>query len=595
MNQTTASGQKNHLLQWLKVDVLGFFVDHWPAAVFSAALSILLEHWGFLYLFTKMSWLVLFGTTAAVPQQQMAFTAAMPAVVLIQEADFVDRYAEKTPMDRCEMAKDVSRILAKSPLRLAIDFDLSPITAARGLDQSCQTQLDQMLDQAHERVILLTPFPSSNRSLQALKHAWMLARCDAGLAFADGTLHASMGVVTEHEIGEQPALQARVAEQLRKGPSDTICQQVRQAGQASNNAWVTGQASDLADAQETVPLNFKGAQTRLAVIPISSQAFEDLPSLEGSSVVLGGDWGRDDSFLTSVGVQSGAVVHGVRLDNLNHPVHPPPPWLAVCLDICIAMGFACLVNFFWSTYVEWRKLDHHLHASGHRVALGSLILTLFVVAYFGLTLFFIFAAHYMLDTFHLVIAPVLIALSMLLDGFVSGPVEKINELLEHANNTPGGTRVLNQEDPISLETWRVIQSIRGMLLLTGIATLAILFLDDSVLHQISGLVFLTLMAYFGLILAVQTLVQMTRLSRERLGLHSMYQGIVRAGHSCVRGIAEVPSGLLAFIQILATQDIHASGKKKKDLIAMGKLFAWIKAFVFWAVLVMAFYMQTHAH
>ena len=106
-----------------KQKVLGVFVNHWAAAAFSTAMTIVLEHLGFLQLFTKLSWLVLFSLPAVVPETGVNFQPGMPAVVLITEADFVTRYGEKTPLDRCVLAADIQKVLAKSPQRLAIDFD----------------------------------------------------------------------------------------------------------------------------------------------------------------------------------------------------------------------------------------------------------------------------------------------------------------------------------------------------------------------------------------------------------------------------------------------------------------------------------------
>jgi hypothetical protein len=502
-----------------KQKVLGVFVRHWAAAAFSAAMTIVLEHLGFLQLFTKLSWLVLFSLPAAVPETGVNFQPGMPAVVLITEADFVTRYGEKTPLDRCVLAADIQKVLAKSPQRLAIDFDLSPMLGSNAMDELCQQHLDSLLDEHSQKLIVLVPFVTANKALLEKKHAWMEARCQAGLAFADGQLDTAMGMVTEHTVGEGADLKARIAEQMREGPSDFICKQVTKAGAYDANPWLNELRRKMAAETNypSVPLHFNHAITQLGVIPLHSDALDGVPSFEGSPVLFGGHWGRDDNFLTNAGEQCGAVVHGVRVVNLAYPVNMPAPLIALLMDMAIAVGFAWLVKFFWSVYVDSRKLDHHYFKNGHKVEFGALILFGFVLAYVCLTLFFTFAAHDLLARFSLVMVPILIAMSMLLDGFVSGPVEKIDALLEDKSSTPRSNGCLDADPELSREKTRVMNSLMWMFGLCVAFVLLVGVGGVQVAVRFSGTVFIAGLVIFYLVLITQTLIHAQILFRHKTG------------------------------------------------------------------------------
>lgn len=570
-------------------------MDHWAAAAFSSALTIVLEQWGYLQLFTKLSWLVLFSLPTTGTETTVNYQPGMPAVVLIQEADFVTRYGEKTPLDRCVLAGDIRRVLAKSPQRLAVDFDLSPMLGNNAMDAQCQARLDGLLDLHSEQLIVLAPFATNNPALREKKHAWMKARCQAGLAFADGRLDAAMGIVTEHDVGEAEALKARIAEQMRDGPSAYICSQVEFASGSDANPWLNERlsSSDASIQQDSAPLHFRSAITQLAVIPLDGDTFEGMPSLKGSPVLLGGDWGRDDSFLTGIGEQTGAVVHGVRMVNLKEPIQSPSPLHALLIDMAIALGFAWLVNYFWATYVDWRKLDHYFDSHGYPVALGALILILFVVAYLGLTLFFIFATHYFLEIHGLVIAPLLIAVSMLFDGFVSGPVEKINELLKEESKNTWLQRRLDLEEFLPEEITRVMNTILSMLGMGGFVIFLVWYWGTQVLTHLSGLIFESLMIIFYLALLGQVIAYAYQ---PQLRLKETQR---RVGHKnpypCHADSYDANEKSATQSHASKAGRIFGRPKKMKDLVAIGKVFSAVKTSVFWAVLIMATYLQTFGY
>lgn len=579
-----------------KPKVLGFFVRHWAAAAFSAAITIVLDSLGFLQLFTKLSWLVLFSMPAALPETAVSFQPGMPAVVLITEADFVTRYGEKTPLDRCVLAEDIQKVLAKSPQRLAIDFDLSPMLGSHAADEQCQQRLDSLLDEQSQKLIVLVPFATANKALLEKKQAWMGARCQAGLAFADGQLDTAMGMVTEHTVGEGADSKARIAEQLREGPSDYICKQVTTAGAYDANPWLNEQRRKMAAETDhpSVPLHFSHAITQLGVIPLHSEAWNGVSSFQGSPVLLGGDWGRDDSFLTSAGAQPGAVVHGVRVVNLAYPVKLPSPLIALLMDMAIAIGFAWLVKFFWSVYVDSRKLDHYFLRHEYKVELGALILFGFVLAYVCLTLFFVFAAHDLLARLSLVMAPILIAMSMLLDGFVSGPVEKIDALLKEKSDTTWSNGALDADLELSREKTRVMNSLMWMF---GLCVAFVLLLGVGGVQaavRFSGTVFIAGLAIFYLVLITQTLMHAQSLFRHKTGglqWAAAFLGKASDASHVLPASSNDNLGQGRDKNTLKQNRVGTNPMRIHLLTAIGRVASFSKKCAFWGVLAAAVYLQ----
>jgi hypothetical protein len=579
-----------------KQKVLGVFVNHWAAAAFSTAMTIVLEHLGFLQLFTKLSWLVLFSLPAVVPETGVNFQPGMPAVVLITEADFVTRYGEKTPLDRCVLAADIQKVLAKSPQRLAIDFDLSPMLGSNAMDEQCQQRLDSLLDEHSQKLIVLVPFATANPALLEKKHVWMGDRCQAGLAFANGQLDTALGMVTEHTVGEGADLKARIAEQMREGPSDFICKQVTKAGAYDANPWLNEQRRKKSAETDhpSVPLHFNHAITQLGVIPLHSDALESVPTFRGSPVLFGGHWGRDDNFLTSAGEQHGAVVHGVRVVNLAYPAKMPAPLIALLMDMGVAVGFAWLVKYFWSVYVDSRKLDHYFVRNKYKVELGALILFGFVLAYVCLTFFFIFAAHDLLARFSLVMAPILIAMSMLMDGFVSGPVEKIDALLEDKSGTPRSNGCLDADPELNREKTRVMNSIMWMF---GLCVAFVLLLGVGgvqVAVRFSGTVFIAGLAIFYLVLITQTLMHaQSFFSHKTGGLQRVAAFLGRASDAV--HVLPVSSndnlGKDTDEKTLKQNRVGMSSLSIRLLTAIGKVASVLKKCAFWGVLATAVCLQ----
>nr|WP_276598034.1 CHASE2 domain-containing protein [Roseateles koreensis] len=411
---------------------------------------------GALLVLTKFSLLVVSSLASQAPSQAQQLRADMPVVALLTNDDFVLRYAEKNPLDRCVMAEDLGRVFAKQPQRVAIDFDLSPLLKPSASERECQDQLNQLLQQHAGTVVLLAPFPTSAEPLLQVKHDWMQAQCQHGLHFATGEIEQSLGVVTELNLGDDATAHARLADQLHHGLSSYLCDQVTPLRNARDNRWLNERwqeqdkmaghelGHDAAQHEpESAPINFPALTRRVAVMALNSPTFAQLPDLKENVVLVGGDWGRDDNFLTAIGNQPGVVVHAARLVSLANPIKSLPPFLGLWGDIVIALSFAWVIARFWKGYVAARRVDLSLAHRARRTSLSTLLMFTFVMVYLGLVLFFFMAAEHLFSNWGVVIAPLLIALSILVDGFVSGPVEQISDLLaeesERTFKRPGET------------------------------------------------------------------------------------------------------------------------------------------------------------
>jgi hypothetical protein len=420
--------------------LLDFLAEHGVAVLFSAALSVVLEHLGALAFLNKLSVLLVAALAAQDGSPTISFSPGAPAVVLLTEADFVTRYGERAPLDRCILAGDIEKLLAKSPRLLAVDFDLSPLARPTETERACQSRLDGLLDRHAPRLVLLAPFPTRADALLNAKHEWMRDRCRAGVSFADGTLDTSMGMVIEYADGEHGAMRTRLAEQLHEGADDAICREVAGASGPHANPWLQEERHPAGEAREPerLPINFSAAMRRLAVFPFESESFNRLATLEGRPVVFGGDWGRDDSFLTPIGPLAGATIHGAKLVSLEKPI-TVSGWRGLACDIAIGLCFAWLVQGFWTCYSRARQRDIEIEQTGRPPAmgLGTGWMLLFILTCGALVLLLTFAAQYMFSQEAVSMSPLVIALSMMVDGFVLGPIEQLSRAAEGEHRQSG--------------------------------------------------------------------------------------------------------------------------------------------------------------
>lgn len=405
------------------------------STLFSAALAVIAAHVGALGILAKLS-LIIVANLAS--QSTPVLDGRGPVVLLMGETHWQQRYFEHSPLDRCTMADDLGAILSHAPRTVAIDFDLSP--SLRPTDAACQTTLDALLDRNATRLVLLSPIKVNTATVIEQKRKWMLDRCNAGGVFADGGLELSLGMVIDATPGND-----RMAEVVRQRSGSTICSSL--ANQSGVAKWLERRSDDAAPADdghslagavdgaghvEPVAVNFahfRNSVHKIGIEQLATSAITDWPQRD---VFFGGDYGsaKEDRFSTPIGPLPGIAVHAARRVTLDHPVAELQPVAGFAADIMIAFVFSLGIAAFWSRYAHFRISQYVA-----RRQVASLMVVGFVFFYTVLVfLFFQLGTDFF--AVGILIAPLVIAVSMLVDGFITGPIAAVLKLMQHEPEKP---------------------------------------------------------------------------------------------------------------------------------------------------------------
>lgn len=386
------------------------------ASLFSAALAVLALKVGALAILTKLSLLVV-SNQALLAAPQVALNGSGPVVLYLSENQWQQRYLERAPLDRCLLAEDLAQMLAHQPRQLLVDFDLSP--ALQESRAGCQQQLDQLLDQHADKLVLLMPFRVGSDKLLTQKAEWLAQRCRAGVAFGDGALNVSLGAVIDF-VPESQAM----ADAMHERGSVEVCHQLATA--EGRERWLRRGADPVTDDASAEAINFAGFSKQVVALALDDPAVQNISNWAGREVYFGGDYGgsKDDRFLTPMGPLPGVTIHAAIAWTQAHPVRELPHAIGVLADILTAFVFSLGIGFFWKRY-----LNVSLHGQGYQRE-NSTLLVLGFVLYFAAMLWLFFQLSVVLFMRGILIAPLLIGLSMLIDGFVRGPIAASLELSE---------------------------------------------------------------------------------------------------------------------------------------------------------------------
>jgi hypothetical protein len=416
----------SHMLKQIK----GKLKQLSPAALFSASLGLLLEQMNSMSFLTKISLLIVANLASLGNEVGVNLQDGKVAVISIDTARYVNAYDERSPLNRCQLSKDLKDLFGKNPKMVAIDLDLSPLVHPSPKEESCQQELDALLDRESRRSVLLTPFTTGNYDQQQNKFAWMRARCEAGSDFADGTLIQTLGSVTVRRYLSQDQLSLAGVLHNKALFSDvihgfTICSDVMQ-GQAAANKWLQAQDDEpRLQKDHEVPINYAEAARSLAMLQFGSEAYHSVTTLSGVNVVFGGSWGQSDSFLTPLGRLPGAAIHGMSAISIDHPVSKLSHLIGFLLDIVLGLVFGLIVMYAWTSYGAAVMHDH----VAQRSAVSTVVMFLLVLSYSFFASLAMWLAIRLYAVFNIEIVPLLMGLSMLIDGFVNGP----REALEHSS------------------------------------------------------------------------------------------------------------------------------------------------------------------
>ena len=140
--------------------------------------------------------------------------AVRPSVLLVDDEAFEDRFKERSPLDRSELARLLEGIREQAPKLLVIDLDLSPGPAPTDDEERAQAALDEVLKAyAPDQLLLATPLPARSYELAQRRLRWMHGLCGAGVRFAHTTLLHSGSHVLRYDptLPSLGPLAARIA------------------------------------------------------------------------------------------------------------------------------------------------------------------------------------------------------------------------------------------------------------------------------------------------------------------------------------------------------------------------------------------------
>ena len=255
----------------------------------------------------------------------------------------------------------------------------------------------------------------------------MLSRCEKGVTFADGNLNQSFGIVLDYDHASNNSL----ANMLEK-PNASICKDISDAKLPEENILFNGGAPQSGGPKSSINYSSFVKEVRMPT-PINELVLSQA-SFNSRNVFFGGDYGRDDQFLTPIGELPGVAIHAAQYVSQISPVASLQA-LELFGDLALGYLFSIVIAHYWKVYFKLKKCDQDESAS-------TLLLVFFFV-YLSLTLVFI-AGSVKLFQQGILIAPVMMALMLLIDAFMKDSLEAANEAIQTRDKACNQTSVLKE-------------------------------------------------------------------------------------------------------------------------------------------------------
>jgi len=396
----TNEDKTGRALRWLRARAAD--LDHiggeerfpWRVVLLVPALVVLAKaYWPALYLRVEDTALHIAAPLIPEGSPEASWTAprppqAVPSVLLIDDATFEDRFRERSPLDRNELAGLLDEIRGQAPKLLVVDLDLSPGPAPSADESRAQAVLDEALKAyAPDQLLLATPLPARSYALAFRRLQWMHELCNAGVRFAHTALfHSgthvlrydpalpSLGPVAARIVGvqaggakpfEEPEPCELVQEELR----DIVSRQAQRGAQSGDlpDQRTLGAAYflqappevayyvDNAHARRLAPINFGYERFVRRYCLSPSAAGDDCAALTDRGVndqvlFLGGAWGQEDMHPTPSGRREGVMLHAAAFHSEQVPVTARYRPLATATEFVLGLIIAFLMGNLWSGY-----------------------------------------------------------------------------------------------------------------------------------------------------------------------------------------------------------------------------------------------------
>lgn len=420
--------------------------DDWPAVIFVACVfSVLDNHFEWLRAVESYTFAAI--GNAAVHAPGRADSPGPRALVLgIDQQALETRYHERSPLDRCELRRDLTDVLGAirhhnatpgaRPLNiLVIDLDLQPWqwletdAGRKSQEVQCEDELYTVLRSAHKdliRIVLMTPLDVVPQRRQR-RDQWMKDFEDA-VSFGRADLQEDYGLTIKQEECRPDTLAgAAFVAWAQQQPGHARAKDECVANMSGGNA-------DRKPKRVVVdPRQYRRGVVllELAGEPGSSER-EDLlrrtlaqrrggtGATDGwQAVFFGAAYGADDLFVTPLGDRYGAEVHAAGFLSFIHPLREQGlKGYALFVDIVYGFLFGLVASRFWRSY--YRRC---LSASVLERLRAPLTLLQLLLAVAAMSAVLVVVSFLLLLYFGIWAAPVSMAVGMLFDGFVSGPAQ----------------------------------------------------------------------------------------------------------------------------------------------------------------------------
>lgn len=390
---------------------------HLPAALVVSALVYICHH--HLHLLDAVDGYAFLGigNRTALASRTIGDTP-MVAVVRIDQQSHENYYRGRSPLNRCELKKDLEGIynLVPPPKVLVIDFDLSPALQVLPLDsqenleaEACTNDIKHLITQhLGTHTVLMKPFDVQDPENQAQIKEWEedLTRSDALVSFADPTISVRYGMVSSVECSTDSLAGTAFDRYPDKDPGNGNC---------------------LSERNKELKISPAQYLSGLRVIPVSRMParqsqfqcdrrtpYETLFSLP--VVFFGGSYDAGDTYLTPIGKVYGAAVHAAAFMSLLRPTRVNE-LLAFAIDVVIGLGLGRFIDYCWRRYFSLR-----FASSAYERQKAPWFIVALLIVYAVMVGLLTFVSFLLLLHKGIWLSPIPIALGMLIESFFNSAV-----------------------------------------------------------------------------------------------------------------------------------------------------------------------------
>lgn len=369
-------------------------------------------------------------------------------VVQIDQRTAETRYYERSPLNRCELRRDLADVYSAmkryndrsgSPVRrldvLVVDLDLQPWSwlateqSRQSPEADCERALHEDIRDSNARwgvrTVTMQPFEVAPE-FEALRARW-IADNAGKVATGRAAIPVNYGLVIKQYCA--PDMLAATAYEVwsqkwpaARRPVNTCIAEARARAGKDEEA---GSATQIID-----PRQYRAGVVALALVAepgskeraglldavLSGDARPARGDTDGwQAVFFGAGFGDADLFVTPLGDLYGVEIHAAGFLSFIAPLHEGLHVFELVIDVAFGFIFGMVIAGFWSAYYHRR-----LSESPARRLTAPMMLIFLGLSVAGVTVALLFVSYSLLLNFGLWASPVSMAVGMLIESFVSG-------------------------------------------------------------------------------------------------------------------------------------------------------------------------------